>query len=95
MARPSGDPPSADWSAHVPPSQRRRILRDAWFRQLKNRLISRAGRITIAVALYLAVCIMLLIWAGPAVALIGALPLLLVPPLGYLAYWLVWSEYHR
>lgn len=95
MARPESDPPAADWSAHLPPHQRRRILRQAWLRRLRNRLISRPGRIAIAVVAYGAICLLLLLWAGPSVALLGLLPLLLVPPLGYLTYWLVWNEFHR
>ena len=46
------------------------------------------------------VIVYLLIWSIPLLAgepLLSAfavLPLVLVPPVGYLVYWLVWKEFH-
>ena len=46
------------------------------------------------------VLLYLLIWSIPLLigeallTVFAVLPLLLVPPVGYLVYWLVWKEFH-
>ena len=59
----------------------------AWLKQKRQRI-------------GLVVIVYLLIWSIPVLAgepLLSAfalLPLVLVPPVGYLVYWLVWNEFH-
>lgn len=43
---------------------------------------------------YLAICVAVLVSTSVSIALLALAPLLLLPALGFLAYWLVWSEYH-
>ena len=60
----------------------------AWLKQKRQ-------RIGLVVILYL------LIWSIPLLAgehlltAFALLPLVLVPPVGYLVYWLVWKEFHN
>lgn len=84
------------WWPHLPPERRRphhqlrlRARRlSAWLRQ-------RRQLIALVVILYLLGCATTALAGLPALALVAALPLLLVPPVGGLVYWLVWKEYHR
>jgi hypothetical protein len=91
----AGDRPLSDWSAHLPPARRRRILLERGLLRWRNRLFSRSGLVLIMVLAYLAICASLLVWGNASLGLLGLLPLMLTPPLGYLAYWLVWHEFHR
>jgi len=44
---------------------------------------------------YIAICLGLLLSGTGSVAVLASLPLLLVPPVGCLAYWLLWKEFHH
>jgi hypothetical protein len=47
------------------------------------------------VVVYLGICAAVLISTSTSIAFLALAPLLLLPILGFLAYWLVWSDYHR
>ncbi len=95
MARRPPPPPPADWSAFVPPGQRFRVLCHRAVQRLRQTLTSRAVLLGAILLLYLAFCLGLLLWGPLRVSLLAFLPLLLGPPVGYLAYWLVWQEFHK
>lgn len=87
--------PAVDWSAYVPPGRRRGLrLKRAWHR-LWSGLATQRVLITLMVLIYLAICLGLILWGGLSLGVLALLPLLLGPPVGYLAYWLVWREFHE
>lgn len=88
-----GSEPS--WWAHVPAHQRRQRRIAARMRRLGHTVRRRWFLITTLIAAYVAICLVLLLSGTGAVALLATLPLLLVPPVGGLAYWLLWKEYHH
>ena len=65
--------------------RRRRLL--AWLKQKRQ-------RIGLVVILYLLIWSIPLLAGEPLLSAFAVLPLVLVPPVGYLVYWLVWKEFH-
>ncbi len=59
----------------------------AWFKQ-------RRQRITAILVGYVLVWTVPLLLGQPLMTVFAMLPLLLVPPVGYLVYWLVWMEFN-
>lgn len=89
------DPPHP-WWRHLPPERRTRHQRARLlWRRLKAWLQRRRQRQGLTVALYVALCAVPLLLGLPALALVALLPLLMVPPVGLLIYWLVWKEFHH
>ena len=80
---------------YLPPDQRtprhRRCLQRqrlwAWMQE-------RRQRIRLVLTLYLVLWMLPLLWGQVLISLFAVLPLLLVPPVGWLVYWLVWKEFH-
>lgn len=95
MAPPDRQRRQADWSRYVPPAQRHQILLRRFIMRSRSLLLRRSTRILMAVLFYLAICLGLVVWGGASLGMIGLLPLVLAPAIGYLAYWLVWNEFHR
>ncbi|MDM7937830.1 MAG: hypothetical protein QUV06_10265 [Cyanobium sp. CZS 48M] len=99
MARPSRSPkPSttpANWLNYVPAAQRRSVLRQRTYQRLKTKLFSRSVVVGILIATYLLFCLFMLVWGSASLGLLAVLPLLLPPPVAYLAYWLIWREFHH
>lgn len=83
------------WWAHVPAHQRLRRQSGVHLLRLREVLGRRSVLITGLVVAYVALCIGLLLSGTGVVALLATLPLLLVPPVGCLAYWLLWKEFHH
>lgn len=86
---------SADWSHYLPPGERRRRDRRRRLQRWLTALRQRRSVIVACVAVYLCWCMALLVgqmWFAFSLAL---LPLLFLPPLGYLAWWLVWKEFNE
>lgn len=84
-----------DWSGFLPPRQRRRAMRQRRLRRVCTNLQRpRSLLMTLAVA-DMALALALGLWAQSiALAVLALLPLLLAPPLGFLAYWLLWHDFH-
>ena len=82
------------WS-HLPPERRgwrdKQTLR---LRRLWAWLKQKRQRIGLVVILYLLIWSIPLLAGEPLLSAFAVLPLLLVPPVGYLVYWLVWKEFH-
>ncbi len=95
MARRSAPDPVADWSAYVPRGQRRSLLLKRAWQRFRTTLATQRVLIALMVLSYLAICLGLILWGGPSLGVLALLPLLLGPPVGYLAYWLVWREFHE
>ena len=59
----------------------------AWLKQKRQRT-------GVVVLVYLLIWSVPLLIGEPLLSAFAVLPLLLVPPVGYLVYWLVWNEFH-
>jgi len=65
--------------------RRRRLW--AWIKQKRQRT-------GVVVLVYLLIWSVPLLIGEPLLSAFAVLPLILVPPVGYLVYWLVWKEFH-
>lgn len=79
----------------MPPEQRRQRRRKAWRLRWEQRLLQRWLAIALAFFAYGLVLLWLLFHLPPVVALLALAPMLLLPLLGYLTYWLLWKEFHE
>lgn len=80
---------------HLPAEQRTRQARLKLEAQRGMAWVNRRRqRIAIAVGLYLVLWLIPLIFNQVLITCFALLPLLLVPPVGGLVYWLVWQEFH-
>ena len=80
---------------HLPPerrSQRARLQLKAW--RWWAWLQLRRQRIGVAIGLYVLIWLIPLLLQQPLITSFALLPLVLVPPVGWLIYWLVWQEFH-
>ena len=80
---------------HLPPERRTRqaklqLQARRWLAWLKQR----RQRIAVAVGLYTLLWLIPLLLQQPLITSFALLPLVLVPPVGWLIYWLVWQEVH-
>ena len=73
-------------------SQRARLQLRAWrwWAWLKQR----RQRIAVAIGLYVLIWLIPLLLQQPLITSFALLPLVLVPPVGWLIYWLVWQEFN-
>ena len=78
-------PPERRKARHRQALQRKRLL--SWFRGHRQRI----GLIT---TLYLLIWCLPLLLGQVLITASALLPLLLVPPVGWLVYWLMWKEFH-
>ena len=83
------------WWVHVPQGQRRTMLGEVRKLRLQALLGRKDVRILLLLVVYLLFCLIPVLLGLPVLGVIAALQLLLVPPVGYLAYGLVWREFHR
>jgi hypothetical protein len=87
--------PRGDWWRFVPPEQRRRRRFKAWRLRWRERLGQRSVAIALAFLSYGLVLLGLALNMPPVVALFALAPMILLPLLGYLTYWLLWKEFHE
>ena len=84
-----------DWADYLPPDQqrkgRRRRQRQRWLTALHRPKV----RIAVCVLIYTLWSLALLLGGMVFPFALALLPLLALPPLGYLAWWLVWREFNR
>lgn len=80
---------------HLPPERRSRRARLALqARRVWAWLKQRRQRIAVAIGLYTLLWMIPLLLQQPLITSFALLPLVLVPPVGWLIYWLVWQEFH-
>ena len=88
--------PPHPWWHHLPPEQRRRRHRAKLLgRRLLIWLRQRRQLIVVTAAFYLLLCLFPVFMGLHGLSLVALLPIVLVPPVGYLIYWLVWKEFHH
>ena len=81
--------------AHLPPERRNwRASQTLRLRRLWAWLKQKRQRIGLVVITYLLIWSIPLLAGEPLLSAFALLPLILVPPVGYLVYWLVWKEFH-
>ena len=78
------------------PSERRshQALFQLRLRRLWAWLKQKRQRISFLVILYLLFWSIPLVMGQPLISIFAFLPLVLVPPVGYMVYWLIWKEFH-
>ena len=64
-------------------------------RRLREQLSRRRSQIIALVLIYALLCGLLLILAGASLLVLAVLPLLLLPALAGLTWWLTWKEFHH
>ena len=80
----------------LPREQRsRKALFQLRLRRIWARLKQKRPRIGLVVILYLLIWLIPLLVGELLLTAFALLPLVLVPPVGYLVYWLVWKEFHN
>jgi len=88
--------PIHPWWHHLPADVR---TQQHQFRILTRRLLAwlkrKPQRIALTVIAYLVTCAVPLLGGLPLISVVAILPLILVPPVGFLVYWLVWMEFHH
>jgi hypothetical protein len=87
--------PGHPWWRHVPPAERRRRRLDLIRTRLGSLLVRRRTRILATLLFYGVLCLIPLALGQPHLSLLALLPLFAVPPVAYLAYLIVWHEFHR
>ena len=80
---------------YLPPERRNRRERVTFrCRRLLARLQGRRERVVVVTGLYVLIWLIPLAFGQVLITVFALLPLLLVPPVGLLVYWLVWREFH-
>jgi hypothetical protein len=79
------------WWRHAAASQRRTLrgmrIR-AWLRRRNSRILAMG-------MLYILICAIPLLFGGATISLLAVLPMLLLPALAGLTWWLIWKEFHH
>ena len=95
----SPDPPPRGhrhpWWVHVPAGERARRRGELRRARLQSWLRRRRVRIAAALLVYLLLGLIPLGLGQPHLTAFALLPLVLVPPVAYLAYLIAWHEFHR
>lgn len=89
------DPRGHPWWKHMPSERRSQAL---WRRHTSRLVVllgSRRGLLSLVLLLYLGIVLVIARSGAGALSLVVLFPLLLVPALAGLAWWLTWDEYHR
>lgn len=66
-----------------------------WLHRFRSRMRQRSVLLLFMLLAYLAICLGLALWGVQTIGLLALTPLLLTPLVAYLAYWLVWREFHE
>ncbi|MEB3255358.1 MAG: hypothetical protein VKJ05_03105 [Synechococcaceae cyanobacterium] len=83
------------WWPYVPPASRGRRRRELALARLRAALLQRRVAIVLALLFYGGLCLLPLAIGQPVLTAFALLPLLLVPPVVYMAYLIAWHEFHR
>jgi len=92
---PSQDPQDHPWWPHLPRSQRRSLRWELRRLRLQAWWDRRASRALVMLLIYLGFCALPIFIGQIHLAVIAVLPLILVPPIAYLSYLLIWHDFHR
>ena len=94
--KPASDHPSSHpWWQHVPEAKRPALITAVRRRRLVELLAHRRSRILGLVAIYVLFCSLPIVLGGASLSALALLPLLLLPALAGLTWWLTWKEFHH
>ena len=77
--------------------EERRTAREHLILRLRRtiaRLQGKRERLVLVTSIYVVIWLIPLLVGQPLITVFALLPLVLVPPVGILIYWLVWKEFH-
>lgn len=94
MATPPS-PGDHSWWTYVPTQKRRSLQLHSWRRRLRQRLIRRWNVVVAVAVVYLLMCLLLYAFGAGSLISLAILPLLLLPMVTLLAWWLAWKEFHH
>ncbi len=86
---------AGDWADYLPPKQRKLREQRRFQRRIIDKLLKRKMLISYLIVLYVCLCFCLLIAKMVFAFTLSILPLFFVPPIIYLAWWLVWKEFNE
>jgi hypothetical protein len=89
------DPRQHPWWSHVEPKQRSGVMGRRRQRRLLQWTRSQKGKAVLLLLCYLGFTLVLAAQGAGPMALLFGLPLVLLPALAYLLYWLTWQEFHH
>jgi hypothetical protein len=84
-----------DWADYLPAHEQRRRRRERQRRRFLQTLQRPRVRIGLCLLIYGLWTLALLVGGMGFPFALALLPLLALPPVGYLAWWLVWREFHH
>ncbi len=93
---PKSKEPAKDqhWASTIAPERRRQQRIKIALKKIQEFLKSERAKLIFLASIY-ALLLFLLAFSGLGpLAGLALLPLLLIPALAYLAYWLIWQEFH-
>ena len=90
----SAQSPSS-WWRHIPQEQQQQRARQIRMLRLRAWIGRRGNQMKVAITLYLLMCLVPIAFGLPLFSAFASLPLLLLPAVGYLSYYLIWQEFHR
>jgi hypothetical protein len=82
------------WWNHLPANKRQAIRSRSRWRLLRQRFSQRRNLIATITLLYLLVCLIPLLYGASTITILALLPVLLMPALLSMIWWLAWKEYH-
>jgi hypothetical protein len=95
------DPSSQDdtlevhpWWSHVPKQKRQSLRFQSRWRSIRIRFAQRHSLIAITSAFYLVCALLPILVGAQTLSLLTLVPVLLLPALLGLIWWLTWKEYH-
>jgi hypothetical protein len=82
------------WWNHLPEHKRHAARSRSRWRQRKERFSQRRNLIATTTLLYLLVCLIPLLFGASTVSVLALMPILLMPALLAMIWWLAWKEFH-
>lgn len=89
------DPQNHPWWNHVPQERRLPTLQRRRWRLLRSALGSQTSRLILVFLAYGGLTLALAVSGAGAMSTMILVPLLVVPALAAVAWWLTWTEFHH
>ena len=82
------------WWSHLPQDKRNAVRYRSRWRLLRERLSQRRNLIATTTELYFLACLIPLLFGASTISILALTPLLLMPSLLAMIWWLAWKEFH-
>jgi hypothetical protein len=86
---------SHPWWQHVADRHRPIARRRAAVGRLRLAARRRSNQLLLLAALYGLLCLIPVLFGGSAISVLALVPVLVLPALGVLTWWLMWKEFHH